>query len=369
MKKTFTIILSIISISSFFILLYIQDIVEFNNIKNAEINDKSYNITISNKINTASSEKTYETLVKVANKYNASIYNSTISFIKDKSILTKYVYCNEDYFFGKFKLIHGKMIAQNNKNVNSLVATFETGNKNQIGTIYDFRSNDKMVITTLESAVNKKSFSGDYIVNLKNPNNIDKFIDELAVNLKVDVIKKDIDASESVNSLQAYIVIIIMYVILILIIFYKLLNSYKEFGIKKMLGFTTVDIWIKDITSLIKLQLIINIIIDISLFIIMLKGYSNYLNPFIFKVCMSLIIQLIMSFVFLSIPYIYISKITISNMIKNKKSMKAIVTFNIILKTILLITFILVSSISLKEYDSIKSFYNTSFEQWEKKMI
>ncbi|MBX4262367.1 DUF1430 domain-containing protein [Clostridium estertheticum] len=366
MKKTFAIILSIISISSFFILLNIQDIVEFNNIKNAEINDKSYNITISNKINTASSEQTYKTLVKVANKYNASIYNSTISFVKDKSILTKYVYCNEDYFFGKFKLIHGKMIAQNNKNVNSLVATFETGNKNQIGTIYDFRSNDKMVITTLESAVNKKSFSGDYIVNLKNPNNIDKFIDELTVNLKVDVIKKDIAASESVNSLQAYIVIIIMYVILILIIFYKLLNSYKEFGIKKMLGFTTIDIWIKDITSLIKLQLIINVIIDISLFIIMLKGYSNYLNSFIFKVCMSLIIQLIMSFMFLSVPYIYISKITISNMIKNKKNMKAIVTFNSILKTILLITFILVSSISLKENDSIKSFYNTSFEQWEK---
>lgn len=159
--------------------------------KNAEINDKSYNITISNKINTASSEKTYKTLVKVANKYNASIYHSTVSLVKDTSILTKYVYCNEYSFWEEFKLTHGKMLAQNNKNVNSLVATFETGNKNQIGTIYDFRSNDKMIITTLKSAVNKKSFSGDYIVNLKNPKNIDEFINELAENLKVDVIKKD----------------------------------------------------------------------------------------------------------------------------------------------------------------------------------
>lgn len=111
MKKTFAIILSIISISSFFILLNIQDISEFNNIKNAEINDKSYNITISNKINTASSEKTYKTLIKVANKYNASIYHSTVSLVKDTSILTKYVYCNEDYFWGDFKLTHGQNVS------------------------------------------------------------------------------------------------------------------------------------------------------------------------------------------------------------------------------------------------------------------
>ncbi|MBU3178799.1 DUF1430 domain-containing protein [Clostridium estertheticum] len=170
---------------------------------------------------------------------------------------------------------------------------------------------------------------------------------------------------KSANWMQVYIVII-MYVILILIIFYKLLNSYKEFGIKKMLGFTTVDIWIEDITNLMILQLTINVITDILMYTIMLKGYSDFLNSFILKVCMSLIIQLVSSFVFLSIPYIYISKITIFNMIKNKKNMKPIVNFNSILKTILIIIFILVSSISLNDYDSIKSFYATSFQQWEK---
>ncbi|MBU3174184.1 DUF1430 domain-containing protein [Clostridium estertheticum] len=170
---------------------------------------------------------------------------------------------------------------------------------------------------------------------------------------------------KSANWMQVYIVII-MYIILVLIIFYKLLSSYKEFGIKKMLGFTTVDIWIKDITNLMILQLIINVIIDISMFIIMLKGYSNYLNSFIFKVCMSLTIQLVISFICLSIPYIYIYKITIFNMIKNKKNMKAIVTFNSILKTIFIIIFILISSISLNGYDSIHSFYSMSFQKWEK---
>lgn len=363
MKKIYSVIILLISIINFFVILNVEDMQSFNELKNFEVIDSSKKIRV-DRIgqNGISDEELYNILTETANKYSASIYYTTVSYINDEAVISKYTYSNEE-FNDNVKLISGKMININNKE-NEFIATFDTGDENQIGTIYDFRKNNKLKILPLENGFEKIDFTGDYIVNLKIPQEFDNFITSLNDN-NISVTEDVISVNVQANVVSVYMIIAVLYLIIFLIVTYRAVSSYKEIGVKKLLGYTTFDIWIENTKFFLIIQIIIQSIINILLSMIFVKVYSVYLYTFLTKICINFIIGLLISFVLLSIPYIFISKITISNMIKNINSIKAASKFNFVFKIVIVIVFLFLASNFFKEYYSIKSYYSSSLKKWE----
>lgn len=220
MKKSFILIMSIISIISFFILLNLEDISEFNKLKNAEININSYQIKIGNEVDLNLPNETYNVLINVAQKYNADIYYSKIDYSDNKPVINKYIYTKDYNYFKKFKFINNNI-----NNINGVFATFDTKMEEQTGFIYDFRKNDKMILKPLESAINEVSFSGDYIINLESEQKIDDFIEDLKLALTENIEKENIINKTNISGIEFYSIIAVLYIILILIVVYKILNS------------------------------------------------------------------------------------------------------------------------------------------------
>lgn len=366
LKKFIISLLVIISMFSFFILYNEQKQIQTYNMKNAEHHLKnSYEVTIPSKINLLPKGQQYKEILNSSNNDDASIYFTRVDEVNGREKIIKYIYANDNEYMNKFHLLWGKKLDKSLMNTDYFLSTEDTGNKNQIGKIASFNG-IPMEIHTLQGMIDDGLLlDGPCTVTVPDNKSIYSFKDMLGDGIGV----KDMDISKSQDigdvSKNSYIEISSLFFIIMILILYDILKSYKKIAVKKLLGFSTIDIWKFRILRIIFTQFITMILSTIIMILILFKDLNIYYIYFLKNLLGMYFVLMLITFLVASIPYIYVNNINISAAIKNKYPSKEIMVFNTIVKIILCLGFIFLINKQAVNYNNIKMAFNSSYKIWE----
>lgn len=365
MKKLIAILLAVTSMLSFFILFNNEKREQQSNMERAE-QTLQYNIKIiiPTKVDIYPKEKTIKGIEDTLNKYDASIYYKRLT--KGDETQSTYIYVNDNEYLSKFSVRNGRMLQKEDMNENKFISTKNKNSSEQVGTLSSFCKENEFEIYTLGNMLEKDySFGGECYISFNEKTDTDIFIKDLEKEINVPGIQIVDNQSIDIPTNSNMWIILLIYFVVLLLILYDLLKSYKKIGVEKLLGNSDLRIYTKRILELIKLYIVIFLISNIAMAIIKFHDLNSYVITFLSKLLrMNLMLGLIFV-VMSSIPLIYINKISIINMLKNKRLTTEILVFNFFIKIIMvtLLTFIVNQGVS--NFDRIKNVFSDSFKQWE----
>lgn len=364
LKKIIYFLLIVISMFSFSILFNNQKLQVNSDMEKAEQSiSNSYNIVIPSDILNSKESDIYNCIVEVLKKHNANIYYSKIG---PNERIIKFVYLTDLSYFNNFEITEGRSLNSDEIESNKFLNSENTGDENQIGRIATFDGKQLFEIRTLKSMLGGNYLlDGNCTVQLSNGDNIDSFIKDLESSLNTTGIQNETKNTITPEYYYNQWIIPSLYFIIILLILYSILKSYKKFGIQKMLGYSIKGIWIKEVLSLIISQAIITIVVDIAMSLFLFKEFNIYLLNFLKILFINNISQVGILFVISSIPFIYLNNITVINIIKNKIPIKDIIIFNSILKVILIILFFNLINQGIQNYNRIENTFTNKYKSWE----
>jgi putative ABC transport system permease protein len=347
------------------------EIKSIDNIKNIEGTlNNSYKIIIPNLVTNKNQKEVYKALKKNLDKYKGSIYYSREEEENkngkaiDKEV--KYIYFNNLDYFNKLSLSEGRSFKIGENESDLFLSTDKTEKSNEIGRIASINKDDIVEVRTLSKLVDSGFLDGYCYVQLQQKSDINKFINDLEKNLNV----KGVNVVENNNSEEydfsyEWIVVLVLYFFCMLIIVYDILKSYKNIAIKKMLGISKLSIYISYLKRLVLIQVLAQAIVTAILCFIKFESYNKYVGLFLKNLMGVYFIELILLICFVSLPFIYINKIKISDMIKNKQPTKEIIVFNTIVKIVIIVCFFVISKFIIQDFNSFKNIYSKSFKKWD----
>lgn len=303
-----------------------------------------------------------------SNSENACIYFSRVDENNGKEKIIKYIYATNDEYINKFHLVWGKKLDKTLMDTHYFLSTEDTGDKNQIGKIASFNG-IPMEIHTLQSMLGEGLFlDGPCTVTIPEGKTIDSFKYILGDGIGV----KTIDTSKSQDigetkksSYNSYLEISILFFIVLLLILYGILKSYKKIAVEKLLGFSTFHIWEKRISIIIFVQVVTMAISTIIMSLILFKGFNIYYVYFLKDLALRYILLIIITFIVASIPFIYVNNIEMTSAIKNKQPAKEILFFNTVVKVFLCLVFIFLVNRQAVNYNDIKKSFDSSYKIWQ----
>ncbi len=151
-----------------------------------------------------------------------------------------------------------------------------------------------------------------------------------------------------------------------LLILYDLLKSYKAIGVEKLLGVSNKNIWFVKIKNLLMCQGIISIITMFLMSLYMFQSLNSSVYKFLGRIFSIYVFEAIIIFIVCSIPFLYLHKIKVSDIIKNKQNSNNIILLNFIVKVVLITILILSVNLSLNNFNRAKNVMTNSYENWEK---
>lgn len=367
MKKIISILLLIASILSFYI-VYEAELNQYTNELNGiEMNlPNSYEIMVPVTIDNKDKDQIYESILKILNKYDGGIYYDRI--YKDESKRIKYIYDKNNMYISNIELVDGERLTAEYMNTNKYLSTQKSENELQLGRIATFDKDLNEEIKTLKTMIEDGfNFSGSCYVAFKNNINIEDFITEVetAFGTKgISIIdKQPIKIEESGNY---KVVLIIIYFIVMILILYKLLSSYKKIGVKKLLGYSVKQIYVEDMIELIKTNLTIGMMTIIPICFMLFNQLNGYVYKFILKLLFGIGIQNLMLIGICSIAYTYIIFVKISDVLKNRKPLTVIIIVNYIVKVVCSLAMIFFVLQAVNNFENIKYVFNKSYKNWER---
>ncbi len=365
MKKLISIFLLIATVFSFFILFNNEKSKQQNNMELAEQQLKySYKILMPTQLSNLSQNEVYLKIKAAIDKTQGNIYYTRT--IGDDQHEIKYVYTTNLQYFSNFKLKNGRSFTKSALDTYSFLSSENTHSSNQIGTIATFAGKNKFEISTLKSMVKQGYLFDGYCTVTFNNNNVNLFISDLEKSFNISGFQIVPNTPMDVTSSPTTILIVIgIYIIVMLLVLYNILKSYKIIGIEKLMGTSNKSIYINRLLILVKIQIIVTIPSSIIMILYFFKDYNQYFCEFLFKLILLDIIQLIALLAICSIPFLYIKRIKVSDMIKNKQPNSEIMIVNFIVKTILLVIFIICINQGISNYNRIKDVFTNSFKQWD----
>lgn len=365
MKKVIYLLLIIVSMFSFSLLFENEKLRINNNMERVEQNlSNSYNILLPTSLDKGDQNNVYNTIIDVLKKHNVNIY---ISKVGPNGEYIKYIYLNDLSYFNNFQIAKGRTLYLEDMESDKFLSSSNTRNENQLGLISTFDGKEVFEIRTLKSIIDDNYLlSGNCTVQLLNEDNIDLFIEDLEKSLNISGIEQVQINSITPEYYHNQWIIPSMYFIIILLILYSILKSYKKYGIQKMLGYSNINIWLKEISTLILIECIILFLVNIVMVLFLFKDYNIYLLQFVKTIFKSSINQIIVLFIIASIPFLYLEKISINEIIKNKLPIKDIIVFNSLLKIIVIVISFNLFNTTIQNYNSIENLFNDNYKSWEK---
>lgn len=363
LKKLITIVLIIASIFSYLTLFDNENILQFSKMQGAEYENYTYRILIPSTVTNQSQEQVYKKITAALNKYKANIYYNRVGKETDNIV---YTYFTDNEYFKNFIITKGRPLSLSENDSKKFLSLKHTGDINQVGEIADFGGDNSFEIHTLKDMLgSKQMFNGYcYIQFTKNPQ-ISDFIDDVSASLGCTIQAPLPTHNVLPKPYLIYIMVIIFYFIIMLLVLYDLLKSYKKIGIKKMQGYSTRKIWISKVSSLIAMQSIIFFAVTCLLSLFKVKEFNELFWLFLLKLFIINIVVAFISLVVCSIPFIYVNKITVSNMIKNRQPIKVITVLNIIIKIVLMVAFVIIVNEFIQNFNRIQKEFTHSYGQWE----
>lgn len=245
---------------------------------------------------------------------------------------------------------------------NSFMSNRASKNNLQVGTINIIKSDLNLEVRKLEDAKNI-NFQTPFKIASKNQNTIEgviAYLEQENINVSLNTLSGQ---TYSIN-FQLVLLIACLYILVTLAMFYKCILSFKEFGIKKLNGYSNKTIQIeitKEFAKMLFFPELILFTIMMILSFIFYKGLSIHL---IFSYFIALIVvEFILSLTFYFVSYI-VKIVSISEAIKNKKPVREMQIANYITKIFLTVIII---SIGTTTIISLQSLMKTkqSLEFWD----
>jgi bacteriocin-associated integral membrane protein len=359
-------LLIIASMLSFFILFNNEQLYQINEMEKAEQQLKyNYIVLMPSKLSNSSQQDVYEKIKSLLNKYNGNIYYDRVS--DKQGDIKKFVYITNFEYFTKFALKNGRFFSNSDMETEKFLSSKESNNPNQIGTIATFAGENKFEIHTLNDMVREKYLLDGYCnVSFKDNRSIDLFMTDLKKAFNTE----DFKVAQEKTNVQQFggnikLVIPSIYCIVMLLVLYDILKSYKTIGIEKLMGFSTATIYGKRILKIAKIQSVIAIVSSLIMTIFMFKDINKYLWVFLYKLLKINLIELIGLIILCSIPFLYLDRINISNMLKNKQPTNQLIFFNFIAKIVFLVILIVSVNKCLTNFNIFREVFTNTFSQWE----
>lgn len=299
----------------------------------------------------ASPQLVYPIILKTAKQCNVNIFRTEVTFDKnDKAQIKKYVLLTDKtHFFDVFRLKSGRFLtAEDTQNSNFYISTKDSKVTSQVGVLKEFGGNDLVEIKSLKSSYDEFPVADDYYVEVQNDDEFNKFINTLTDNFN-EVLSKEIpkqrinsenlvkntdqggikDLDKGAGGVFKNYNDVILIIVLILFIYY-IFNESKRIGIVKMHGISNIRIWYLLIGKLLLTMLVLSEAISLLL----IAFIKDTTAQFLYKTIMNqLKIYIIITIVSL-FSYVYISRIKISDTIKNYKNTFGIFIINTVLKVV-----------------------------------
>lgn len=366
MKKFISTLLLTISMFSFFILYNDHKQSQIYNIKNVEHNLKnSYEVIIPSKISKLPTSRQEKVLLDASDGENINFYFTRIITKNDKEKIIKYIYTTNNDYMDRIQLEWGKKLDKTLMSSDYFLSTEDTNNKNQIGKIASF-DGISMEIRTLHNLLDDGLFlDGPCIITVPSDKNFNNFISILKDILNVKFINSSKPQNIGQVTKNTYLQMSVLFFIVMLLILYDILKSYKKIAIEKLLGYSNLDIWKKRIFKIIIVQLITMIISIVIMSLFLFKKFNIYHIYFLKDLTIKYVILIIITFIIASIPFTYINNIHTISAIKNKYPAKEILLFNTSIKILLCIAFIFIINKQVANYKDIKKIFDGSYNKWE----
>lgn len=325
----------------------------------------SYKILLPSEISQNSKDETYQKLINVLDKYNASIF-----FLRqDNDVQIKYVYLNDYSYFDNYK-IEGNVLTKSDLNTVNYLSTQNNMDDNQLGIIEEFGGDNAIEIRTLNemSLSDNRTLDGYCYVQLQN-DNINEFVKYLQKEMGLTrPIEKFKNTNYDTTSVQSNLssIITIFYIVILLLVLFNILKSYKVIGIKKLLGHSFIDMVKEELCSILAMQVIAMTLSSVLVGVFLFKKVNIYTLDFAGNLIEQFGKETIIIIFISLVPYIYINKITVKDIIKNKRNTFEIILFNTLIKLVLLVVITFMGVSLFSNYNRIKSLYTGDYKNWEK---
>lgn len=367
MKKKFTITIIFIFIA---VVIYLSCYYQEKNdcylsITQSGQTENSTSVVIS--ANQQSDDEIYDILTNTLKEFNSNLYCFGIENGKGKDIYTKYIYANNLEKFNTLSLKKGRFFDESEIESDKFISSLETNDVNQIGVMNIFEKDIDFQIKTLKTYVekNSKAFQKTFILELEDMNDLPIIQKELK---KYDVILTvNTEATGGLDSIPYIMVVAFLSVfVLVLIVLFDLIKSYKQIGVEKMLGYDTFAVWMVRIPKLIGWEIILfaGISFVLSLFFfyainVLIYGFLRKLFVYYFLICLFTLGAC-------SLPFLYVENIPVVSVIKNRKPLKSLMWFNTLIKGIISVIMLIVLFVAFKQAGTIITQKNDRFHNWEK---
>lgn len=376
MKKVVVFFLIVASILSGFIAFQQTDHKEFDKMEKVE-QKIGKEFVIPDVLFFANPSEIYPILLDVAKESHTNIFRTYVTYNKDSQAeILKYVLLTtETAYFEQFQLSSGNVLKpKDTYEGNAFLSTVHTKESNQKGIIKDFGDNHRITIKSLQASYEHLPMAGRYVVEVVDDASYNAFLKLFSKKLNqhfkpkqyiiADDFKRNLSNNEEafgspINSL-AYIQYIVFIVLLCFLIYY-VFNEAKRIGIIKMHGVSNIRLWFIVIGRIIASMFVLSLLISVLAATFVKNVTSEFTYTIVFDQCKTYLIITILSLV----SYFYISKIKVNQMIKNRKDTKGIFVFNTLLKVTCSIIFVLLGTLTLEQYITVKE-KQENLKNWEK---
>lgn len=230
----------------------------------------------------------YEHIKEISDAYDANVIKLNYAWDNQQLIVNYGLYLNQDINYD-FKLRSGNIITHENTHESIALSTKNLHSSEQIGLLDDFMQDDHIIIATLQYFSNQDTtMEGDYyFCNISSTK--EALLEDLAIafncsvedlSVQTNFLNTSVNGYENIFNLAKWLCFVLMFVINI----YYFCSQLSSVGILKINGYSNLDIW---------------------LFI--------FRKPLYLQVIISLLIQLVYSFLLIEIPIDYYLLLTLDN--------------------------------------------------------
>lgn len=327
----------------------------------------------------AGPDEMYPLLCETAYEFRANIFRTSIHYKTDDYVeILKYVLLTADtYFFDAFRIKSGRFLtAEDTQQDNFFISSVDTGEHNQVGTVRDFGGNNIIMIKPLKTAYEYLPVYGQYFVEAPGGEKIfDAFLKSFVAKvnkkyqeyLKAPFTPEDFQQNNSGSGAEAgartdflkyinYTIFIIILILLIYCIFYES----RRIGIMKMHGLSSIHIWFIIAGRLITLIFILSAAVSLLVALLIKDTSPQFVGSVIISQFKTYVIVTTISLT----SYVYISRIKVSDAIKNRKDTNGIFVLNTLLKAGCSILVVLIGLSLWNQYAEISA-KRANLKNWE----
>jgi putative ABC transport system permease protein len=373
LKKLVIILFILASIFSFVAAYNQTDKEEFEKMVNVEENI-ARQFVIPNDLILSSPEEMFPILQETAEKLKINIFRKNINIKENnKTEVLKYILItSKTKFYAAFNLKNGRYF-ENDETLegSQFLSSSNSYKKNQIGIIKDFGNNNLITIKPLKTCYERLTVYGYYYAETTGVKEFNSFLEEFTNNInehfKTNYTTKDfINSSNESSSFTSsgiivkYINYLILLIALILLIYY-IFNMSKRIGVFKLHGISNIRLWYQLVGKLATI-----IFIGTTILILI---FTIFINGLTFHFIQSIILYQLKTYLCIltvSVPsYLYISRIKVNYLIKNRSDTNSIFILNIVLKTICSIALVFLFITVYNEYSDMAT-KQKNIDNWEK---